>query len=70
MGKVWIFKNSYLKKKKNTFLFTWLHLVFEAFRIFFFFLWHAGSLGVAWELLVAACGIKFPEQGWNLSSLY
>ena len=28
-------------------------------------LWHAESLVVACELLVAACGILFSDQGWN-----
>ena len=40
------------------------------FRIFFFyagsFSWHAGSLVTAFELLVAACRIWFPDQGSNL----
>ena len=34
-----------------------------ACRIFFFQLWHTGSLGVA-------CGIQFPDQGSNLGPLH
>ena len=30
---------------------------------------HAGSFTVAYELLVAAHGILFPDQGWNLGPL-
>ena len=30
---------------------------------------HAGSLVVACERLVAACGIQFPDQGLNLGPL-
>lgn len=30
-------------------------------------LWHAGSLAAACELLVATCGIQFPDQGSNPS---
>ena len=35
-----------------------------------FQLWHVGSLVVTYELLVATCGIKFPEQGLNPGLLH
>ena len=31
---------------------------------------HAGALVVACRLLVVACGIQFPDQGWNLGPLH
>ena len=34
-------------------------------KLSFFQLGHVGSLVVACELLVAACGIQFPDRGWN-----
>ena len=33
-------------------------------------LWHSGSLAVAWELLVPAYGIYFPDQGLNPGPLH
>ena len=33
-------------------------------------LWHVGSLAVACELLVATCGIQFPDQGSNPGPLH
>ena len=35
-----------------------------------YYLQHAGSLVVACKLLVAACGIQFPDQGSNLGPLH
>ena len=32
-------------------------------------LWHAGSLVAACKMLVATCGIQFPDQGSNLEPL-
>ena len=32
-------------------------------------LWHARSLAATCELLVAECGIQFPDQGSNLGPL-
>ena len=34
------------------------------------FLWHVGSLVLAWEFLVAVYGIWFPDQGLNLIPLH
>ena len=33
-------------------------------------LWHTGSLVVAYELLVAECGVQFPDQGSNPGHLH
>ena len=32
-------------------------------------LWHEGSLVVACELFITACGVEFPDQGSNPSPL-
>ena len=50
-----------LKKKKQTELLFYLNI--------YLFLQLRWVLGIACELLVAACGIYFPDQGLNLGSL-
>ena len=58
----WIF----LKKKKNIYIYIYSHLFVQ---LRWSSLWHVRSLAVACKLLVVACGIWFPDQGWNPGSL-
>ena len=51
--------NEFCQCLKNVYVFTWLFSVLR----------HAGALGAVCKLLVAACGIKFPDQGTNLDPL-
>ena len=53
-------------------LFIWLHWILAACSTWAHpsLLWHVGSLVVACKLLVAACGIRFPDQGSNPGSLH
>ena len=52
-------------------IFIWLHWVLVAARGNLRSLWqHVGSLVAAYELLVLACRIQFPDQGLNPSSLH
>ena len=44
--------------------------VFQLRHSGIFQLWHAGSLVAARELLAAACGIQFPDQGSNPGPLH
>ena len=34
-------------------------------KIYYLFIWLYQVLVAAFELLVSACGIQFPDQGWN-----
>ena len=52
-------------------IFIWLHWVLVATRKNLQSLWqHVGSLVAAYELLVLACRIQFPDRGLNPSSLH
>ena len=59
--------NTSLSFFKKNYLFIWLHQVLVvALQGLQSLFQHSGSLVVTCELLVVACGISFPDQGWNL----
>lgn len=42
----------------------------QSFKNIYFLVWLQQVLAAAWDLLIAACGIWFPDRGSNLGPLY